>query len=218
MKGVANVFMGDNIQVGTITIEQHKEIIKAVRSDWRLYGSQIFNIIGAMIKTFLRVFRDLVMLVLLFVVIGYLIGEPTLLSIFEGTYDMAMLGSTPVYDRLMLFQFKATYIALYVTLSIMIKASLFYAFVLSLVSISITYLNILSSAEPSSKTMGACQAFIKNKLRLNGVNRVLTPKFIDSINFIGYKDCFFEKVDSKIKKILQEQSMGHVFVEYNEKV
>jgi len=186
MNRVANVYMGNSIQIGSLPVEQHEEIVSRVKKDVRLYVLQAVNYITVLVNSYITTLKYFFVAALLMNAAYYVNGDifysaaiKSLKNIFLGNYkdgDVEMVSAF-FNGQALLFMDCITNGAV---VSIIFVATL----------IVVTF-----------RDFSKCQSI--GKVRQED-------------GFFGYKNYFMQSVDNEIKTLLQEQADGRVWVVYED--
>lgn len=186
MNRVANVYMGNSIQIGSLSVEQHDEIVSKVKKNVRLYALQTLNYITVLVNSYITTLKYFFVAVLLMNAAYYVSGDlffsaviKSLKNVFLGHYQGGDIEIISAF-----FNGQATLFMNCITNGAI--ASIIFVATL----IAVTF-----------RDVSKCQT---------------SGKVRQEDGFFGYKNYFMQSVDNEIKTLLQEQADGHVWVVYED--
>lgn len=181
MSDVVNVYMGNDIQIGSLSIENHSKILDKAKKNIHLYIMQAANFVTVFVNCYAHTLKLFVFAMLLFNVLYYFNGDPFIPSVVDSI-ERILTGRPDEASYLIVKVF------LYSTLKMFIKM-LAGGALLSLFMSTITTLHIALDFIYAQKRGSERKGYI-----------------------FGCRNYFMEFVDNEIKKLLQEQSEGVVWV------
>jgi len=181
MSDVLNVYMGNDVQIGSLPIEDHNKILAKAKRNFRLYIMQAANFVSVFINCYAYTLKLFVFGALLLNAIYYFNGDPFIPYVVESA-EKILTGRTDKASEFIIRLF------LYNTIKMFANAIVSGAVVALFISAMSTLSAILDlrySQRSGRQREGA---------------------------IFGSKNYFMDFVDSEIKKLLQEQSEGSVWV------
>lgn len=181
MGDVVNVYMGNNIQIGSLPIEEHNKILSAAKRNIYLYIMQAVNFVTVFINCYAYTMKLFIFSMLLLDVIYYFNGDPFIPSVVDAI-EKTFAGNSDESSELLISVFFQNTMTVFIKM--VVSGALLSLFMAAMTTLN-SALDFIYSQKSGRQRKGA---------------------------IFGCANYFMDFVDNEIKKLLQEQSEGSVWV------